>query len=202
MTSSSPEDRPLPMHSASSSEIAEYQVPASVVVDELRKFGVTDVVTVPDWVQMATHALLLARSDELRSVRCATEDEAVVVAAGLYAGGRRPVVMIQNQGLVACLNNLRAMGLDAQIPIPMLVGQFGREFSNLGHDASESGRRMVRILEPMLEILEIPYRRLEYATDAHMIEDVLSISYDRSCPAVAIFGANTAWDWDDGRWSN
>ena len=76
----------------------DHHIPASAALDALRAAGCDHVVTVPDWVQLAMHVRLEAGEPGLPMVACCAEDQAVTVAAGLTLGGRRPVVVVQNQG--------------------------------------------------------------------------------------------------------
>lgn len=69
-----------------------------------------------------------------------------------------------------------------------VAGQFGREFSNLGRDPRESKRLMVRMFEPLLETLDIPYWRLEAPGDEKHIAAAWQASRERSGPAVLIAG--------------
>ncbi|GFG48664.1 thiamine pyrophosphate-binding protein [Mycolicibacterium agri] len=169
-------------------------VRADHILDELAACNITHVVTVPDFVQMSVHAKL--REGYLPSVDViptSTEDEAVVIAAALHLGGANPVVIIQNQGLYACVNNLRAIGLDCGLPIFMMIGQFGREESNFGHDPAKSQRRIVRMLEPLLDTLEIPIFRLERPSDIGNVRRAYETSREKSWPTALVIGVPTAW---------
>ena len=130
-----------------------HSIAATAFIAALERSGVDHFVTVPDWIQWALHARIGAGVDGIREVICANEDQAVTTAAGLTIGGKRPVIAVQNQGLYACVNTIRAVALDARIPTVFLVGQFGREFSNFGANPAESRRNMVRLLEPVLDAL-------------------------------------------------
>ncbi len=176
----------------------ELSVPAEAILDELRACGITHVVAVADFIQMSVHRLL----DEgylpgVRVLHTATEDEAVVIAAGLHLGGKVPVVMMQNQGLYACVNNLRAIGLDSRLPIFMMIGQFGRESANFGRDPNESARRVVRLLEPLLNTLEIPFLRLEGPEDIGNVRRAFELSRTQSWPAALLVGVPTGWQQSD-----
>src|SRR5690625_462761 len=98
----------------------------------LRACGVNHAVSVPDWVQLPLYRKLQEPQSGVRVVPCCAEDEAVAIAAGLTIGGCMPVLLLQNQGLYASVNNLRAIALDADIPMVMVLGQFGRERENFG----------------------------------------------------------------------
>lgn len=170
---------------------AHKPVPASSLLAALEEAGATHVTTVPDWVQIPAHHLLLSGSSALTAVTCCTEDEAVVVAAGLYAGGKQPVVMMQNQGFYASINAIRDVAAETSVPLLMTIGQFGREFDNV--DPSTSARFAVRKLEPTLDVLEIPHWRVDTADELASVR----IAYDhsrRTGGAAAItLGRNLGW---------
>lgn len=168
---------------------------AASLVEQIRAIGFTHIVSVPDYVQIALHKLL---DDPASSgpavVYTTTENEAVEVAAGLYVGGKSPLVIVQNQGVYNSLNAIRALGIDARLPIPMLVGQFGREFDNVGSDPAESDRPLVRNMERLLDALDIPHARIEGDADAAQLAKVAAMSRDQECIAAALVGGHIAWD--------
>ncbi len=84
------------------------------------------ILSVPDTHQKS----VLAALDKERTIRvltCATEDEAVAIAAGLYVGGEPVVLMIQHAGLYASVNTLRGVALDGRVPTFYMIGLLGRE---------------------------------------------------------------------------
>lgn len=159
------------------------------VVQKLLNNSVSHVVTVPDWIQIGLHQALEAE-DRVTLVPFCTEDEAITAAAGLYVGGKRAVVVIQNQGLYAGLNALRAVGLDAGMPLVLFIGQFGREIANFTPDPQHSSRRVVRILEPVLNAIEVPYWRIDGTEDLDVIDLAFATAYRDNWPAAVIFGQN------------
>ena len=175
-------------------EHSKYSVSARTFLRVFKQCGVEFVTTVPDMLQIALHQMLDRGDTGIKVVHCTTEDQAIETAAGLYAGGRNAAVLVQNQGFYAGINSLRALGLDARVPLFFVIGQFGREFSNLGGDPRQSQRRMVRMLEPLLEMLEVPYWRLEGPEDIPNIERAWRASRERSGPSVLIVGHFIGWD--------
>lgn len=169
-------------------------VAARHVAERLRSLGVDHVATTPDFVQLALHRLLDAPDSGIRSLYCANENQALQMAMGLIVGGRRPALLMQNQGLYNCVNALRACGLDAGMPLFMLVGQFGREFANVGQDPRHSRRRMVNLLLPVLDALGIRHWRLESPADLDVIEAAYSDGRARQAPTVVVVGQHLAWD--------
>ena len=69
----------------------------------------------PDTHQKTVLAAL-DKEDSIRVVACATEDEAVAIAAGIYVGGEPVVLMIQHAGLYASVNTLRGVAMDGRVP--------------------------------------------------------------------------------------
>lgn len=162
------------------------------VLRELEKNDVRFVVTVPDWVQIPLHRAL-EKHDRIRTLSCCTEHEAFMVAGGLYIGGSRSAVVIQQQGLYAGLNAVRGIGLDAGTPLVILMGQFGREVENFGESPRKSRRRIVRMLEPLLETLEIAFWKIDRADEVGRISEAYAEAAKRSAPVAVIFDRNLSW---------
>jgi sulfopyruvate decarboxylase TPP-binding subunit len=135
---------------------------AQRMVDALRQASISHVVVIPDTYQKTFLSALEAAPD-LPMIAACTEDEAVGIAAGLYTTGHRPILSIQNNGVYACTNTLRGIALDGEVPIVMIVGQYGQKAEI---PAPESPLRMVRMLEPNLASWGIPARVL--AADADL----------------------------------
>jgi sulfopyruvate decarboxylase TPP-binding subunit len=173
--------------------LQDHSIPASAGIAALQRNQVDHVVTVPDWVQLALHARLDAGVDGIRVVACANENQTVTVAAGLTIAGRRPLLMMQNQGLYNCLNTLRAVCLDAHIPMVLMVGQFGREYENLGYASTGSRRTMVRIMEPLLNAVGIPFHTLERESDLTLMDQAFEQAERQRTAVVLLVSAPMAW---------
>ena len=174
-------------------DLAQHSIPASQALQALQRCKVDHVVTVPDWVQLSLHTRLEQGVDGIRLVPCSNENQAVTVAAGLTIGGRRPLLMMQNQGLYNCLNTLRAVCLDARIPMVFMVGQFGREYANLGQPSTASRRTMVRIMEPLLKAIEVPFHCLDSTADLGRLEAAYEQAEQARSAVVLLVSAPMAW---------
>ena len=163
------------------------------VLRELEKNAIRFVVTVPDWVQIPLHRAL-ERQAGIRTLSCCTEHEAFMVAGGLHIGGARSVVVIQQQGLYAGLNAVRGIGLDTGIPLVILMGQFGREEENFADSTRKSRRRIVRMLEPLLETVGIAFWKIDAADQVGRISEACAEAAKRSAPVAVIFDRNLAWN--------
>ena len=96
---------------------SQFAVPASEFIKAFERCGIEYVTTVPDMLQIALHNALEEPGSKIRSINCSTEDQAIETAAGLYAGGKKVAVLVQNQGFFAAINSVRALGLDGRIPL-------------------------------------------------------------------------------------
>jgi len=89
------------------------------------------------------------------------EGEAVAIAAGIYLGGRSPVVMFQNSGLGNAVNPLTSLNYIFKIPVLLIVTWRGEP----DHPDEPQHQLMGSVTERLLALLEIPYsffpRRLE-----------------------------------------
>ncbi|WP_077037422.1 thiamine pyrophosphate-binding protein [Pelomonas sp. KK5] len=175
--------------------LQNHSVPASACLEALRRCGVDHLVTVPDWVQLALHAKLEAgEAPDVKLINTSNENQAVTLAAGLTLGGSRPVVVMQNQGVYNCVNTLRAVCIDARVPTVILAGQFGREYANLGQPATESRRSLVRLMEPMLAALGIPFHTLDSAADLGRIDQAYAQAESEGGAVVVLVSAPLAWN--------
>ena len=179
--------------SSAQSNLEKYSAPAGELLTLMKVEGIEWVVSVPDFVQLALHTLIEAPDSGLRSVFAANENQAIEIASGLHFGGKRVAVMMQNQGFYNCINSVRALGLDARVPLFLMIGQFGREFSTLGQDPNSSSRNIVNRLEPMLDLLDIPHWRVEGRDDVSMLSAAYKSCQERSRPSALLFGHYIAW---------
>lgn len=162
-------------------------VDPQALLDAIRAAGITHVLTVPDTHQR-TLLELLAETDRPKLITICSEDEAIGINAGLYSGGARPMLLIQNNGFYACLNTLKAIPLDAQVPTFMLIGEHGRDLS---HPSRENDDRSVRMLEPTLEVWGVPYFRLEGPDDISNFGRAYRQCSEQGGPVAVLVGAPT-----------
>lgn len=167
---------------------------ASALMDALHEGGATHVVTVPDFVQFALHQRLSAPDAGIQQVYACSEDQALTTATGLYVGGATPVVLVQNQGFYKCLNTLRATCIDAGVPVVFLVGTFGRELENIGHSTRESRRSMVRLMEPLLDILGLRYWNVTGDADVASVVQAFEHARSAQTGAVVLIDRHVTWN--------
>src|SRR5688572_12939507 len=91
------------------------------IVETLTSLGVTHVVWLPD-SEIGHWESAIEASPELALVRVCREGEAWVIAAGLWLGGKRPIVIIQSTGLFESGDALRSVVYDLKIPVFGIIG--------------------------------------------------------------------------------
>lgn len=159
-----------------------------LLAEEIRALGTTHVLTVPDTCQKSVIERLATFTVPKLLYVC-TEDEAIGINAGLYITGHKPLMLIQNNGLFACLNTLKAISLDSGVPTCFLIGQFGRDVNKT---IEENPKRMVHRLEPTLETWGVPFFRLEGPADLGNLRKASETAWSTKGPAAAIIGAPTS----------
>lgn len=94
------------------------------VLDEMKKNGVSHVVWLPDsetnWLYM-----LMKAEPTITLVAVAREGLAFSAAAGIHIGGKTPIILIQNTGLMESGDSMRGWALDLNIPVVLMVGYRG-----------------------------------------------------------------------------
>ena len=144
-------------------------------LEELKAEGVTDVVGLPDNSSAALFALLAGDgAPRLRTVT--REGEAFALAAGLWMGGARPIVLIQNTGLLESGDSVRGTLLRMGIPVVCVVTYrgYGKMMKVLGGPPPAVDAEMLRrtdldsvalMTEPTLRAWGLPFERMSAAAD-------------------------------------
>lgn len=151
---------------------------ATSLLRELLSLGMTHLVGLPD--NGSARLFEVAAEDaDVDLLTVTREGEAFAIASGMWLGGCRPVVVVQNTGLLESGDSLRGTALRMGAPLLVLIGVRGdakmkahAESIAQARAAGRSGDTMKRpdidsvalMTEPTLRAWEIPYR--EYATDA------------------------------------
>ena len=132
------------------------------VLAEMKKNGVTHVVWLPDsetnWLYM-----LMKNDPELDLIPVSREGQAFSVAAGLSVGGKNPVILIQNTGMMESGDSLRGWCLGMNIPVVMMVGYRGYTRHGVNSDTAAT------YTERFLNAFGIQYYLVENDSDAERI---------------------------------
>ena len=154
--------------------------PASVV-SELKKNNISHVVWLPD---SETNFLfqLLDNEPSLDLIPVCREGETMAIAAGLWVGGKRPIVLIQNTGIFEAGDSIRGLGLDVNQPLVMLVGYRGWSRHGLTKDSA------ARFIEHILHAWGINYYLIETDEDADRISLAIEEAERTSKPVAVLVG--------------
>ena len=153
----------------------------SSVVAELKKNNISHVVWLPD---SETNFMfqLLTNEPTLDLVPVCREGETMAIAAGLWVGGKRPIVLIQNTGIFEAGDSIRGLGLDVNQPLVMLVGYRGWSRHGLTKDSA------ARFIEHILHACGITYYLIETDEDADRISLAIEEADRTSKPVAVLVG--------------
>jgi sulfopyruvate decarboxylase TPP-binding subunit len=168
---------------------------ATVLLAELKKQGVTDVVSLPDNSSAALLALLREERD-IRLHSVTREGEAHALAAGLWIGGRYPLILIQNTGLLESGDSLRAL-IRMRLPIVCIITFRGyAKMARLGDQAPEFPDveilsradldSVALMTEPTLRAWGVPFSFLHVDQDLPKLSAAFEKARQRSCPVAVL----------------
>ena len=155
------------------------------IMQALTAAGIEFVVSVPDIVTSDGLLWPIAGNPDFRLVRVCKEDEGVSICAAMSYNDTRALLLMQQTGLMDSLNAIRAIGMDYQLPVCMMVGLQGKEPERQSAESSSYG---VRIIQPVLDAMQIPYRVIEEPEDVNFITADIEQAYRSSSTFVFIIG--------------
>lgn len=158
---------------------------ASGIVNELVKEGITHVITLPDSETKFMYDAIRG-AGTIAVVPVCREGEAIPIAAGLWAAGKKPVVIIQNSGLYESGDALRGLGIGVNLPVVMFIGYRGYKRHGDTPDTA------ARFLEPYLHTWGVPFYLLEYDDDLDRIPMAFKHAARDSTPVAVLVGVEYA----------
>ena len=151
------------------------------VLAEMKKNGVTHGVWLPDsetnWLYM-----LMKNDPELDLIPVSREGQAFSVAAGLSVGGKNPVILIQNTGMMESGDSLRGWCLGMNIPVVMMVGYRGYTRHGVNSDTAAT------YTERFLNAFGIQYYLVENDSDAERISVAFEEAQQTKRPVAILVG--------------
>lgn len=155
---------------------------AQKIVDALKKQNITHAIGVPDNGSAKIYELL-REEPEIEVITVTREGEAFAIAAGLYVGGKKPVIIIQNTGFLESGDAFRGTVFNMRIPIVVIIGYRGY------HNRDAEGKwvdSVAAFLEPTLKAWNLPYKMLETDADIGNIDWAYSEAAETSFPAAVL----------------
>lgn len=155
---------------------------AQKIVNELKKQEITHAVGVPDNGSARIYERL--RSEPGIDVITVTrEGEAFAIASGLYVGGKKPVIIIQNTGFLESGDAIRGTVVNMHVPVVVFIGYRGY------HNRDANGQwvdSVATFLEPTLKAWKLPYEMLETDADIPCISRAFEQAAATSLPAAVL----------------
>ena len=155
--------------------------PAAMIA-ELKSNGVTHVVWLPDSESNFMYRQLLNEPD-IDLVPVCREGETMAIAAGLWVGGKKPIVLIQNTGFMESGDSVRGIGLDINMPLVMLIGYRGWDRHGPARDSA------ARFIEHILHAWGINYYLVETDDDASRVTMAFEEAERTSKPVGVLIGS-------------
>jgi sulfopyruvate decarboxylase TPP-binding subunit len=153
------------------------------ILREIRASGIAYVLMLPDLHTSQGLLHPLAQSGDPPIIRLAREDEGVGIASGLSFCGKRALLLMQYTGLLDSVNALRAVSLDYNLPLCMMVGLLGHDPEKPPH---ESPRHGVRVVTPILDAMGVEHHTLYDDRDLGKIRTAVDRAYDASKPVAIL----------------
>ena len=174
-------------HMTNLEEDAVLSLTPTKILEELNKNEVSHVVWLPDSETNFMYQLMVA-DPSIHLVPVCREGESMAVAAGLWIGGKKPVVLIQNTGMMESGDSIRGLGLDIGLPVVMLIGYRGWNRWGVIKDSAAT------YTEPILHAFGIKYYLVETEEDASRISIAFEEAERTKRPVVCLMGAEWSWN--------
>ncbi len=151
------------------------------VLQHMKLAGVTDVVWLPDsetnWLYM-----LMQAEPSLRLVGVTREGHACSIAAGLHLGGHKPLILIQNTGMMESGDSIRGWLHGLHIPVVLMVGYRGYTRHGVNSDTAAT------YTERFLNAFDLNFYLVENDADAPRIAIAFEEAERTQRPVVVLVG--------------
>ena len=151
------------------------------LIKEFKKNGVTHIVTIPDSETNYLYELMSAEPS-LEIIPSTREGETFAIALGLIIGGKTPICLIQNTGMLESGDSIRGMAIDSGFPLVFMVGYRGWTRHGVISDS------VARYTEPFLNAMRINYYLLEQDIDSERISLAFAESRNTRRPVAVLVG--------------
>ena len=160
---------------------------AARITAAVKQAGIRFIVALPDRTTSEGVLKPMLRNPDFQVVQVCKEDEGLSICAGLYSAGHRSLMMMQYTGLLDSVNAVRGVCVEGKNPVCMLIGLLGKE---PGVPPKQSRRYGLRIVEPVLEALEVQHHLVEVDADIGKIQPAIERAYADSVPLALLIGAS------------
>jgi sulfopyruvate decarboxylase TPP-binding subunit len=165
--------------------MAADQLQGASIIAAIKAAGIEYILSVPDLLTSKGLLAPIAADKELKLIRVCKEDECLGIAAGLSYGNKRALILIQHTGFLYAQNAIRAVAVEQKLPMCFMVGLLNNV---AGQSPQQSKRAGLRIIEPILDLWDIPRDIMHSDADVLRIASALRDAYDNSHPTAILLG--------------
>jgi sulfopyruvate decarboxylase subunit alpha len=162
-------------------DVSTVALSPETVMRQMKQNGVTDIVWLPDsetnWL-----FLLMQADPDLRLVGVTREGHACSITAGLFAGGRKPMMLIQNTGMLESGDSIRGWLMGLNVPVVLMVGYRGYTRHGVNTDTAAT------YTERFLMAFNIPFFLIENDADSERISKAFELAEKTRQPVVVLVG--------------
>jgi sulfopyruvate decarboxylase subunit alpha len=151
------------------------------IVESLRSHDVWLIPYVPDAIGWQVLSKL-EQDPAFHTVPVAREEEAIAVAAGAYAAGKRAAVFVQSSGFGNTINSLTQLAVAHKIPVPTFVGMRGGlgEFNPVQLPSAQP-------IPDFLHAMNIPhYAPMDEADVTKYVDGALELAFASHLPVAVL----------------
>ena len=156
------------------------------IVAAFTELGITHVVWIPDTTTGQWDNALQA-APEIQLIQVCREGEAWALAAGLYLGGAKPIVVIQCTGFFESGDAMRNIVHDYKLPIFGLVGY--RSYLNA---SSLPGDTCLKFTEPVLEAWALNTVSIDSEEKKPKLAEQYRACVENNVPGIALMAEGAA----------
>ena len=128
---------------------------AQTIASVLKKENISIIAYVPD-VNIHQVTKLLDEDPFFQLISASREEEAIGIASGAYAVGRKSAVFMQSSGFGNSINAIASLNIPSRIPIPLFINLRGEH-----GEFNIAQVTMGRSTRPILDVLGLPHYTLE-----------------------------------------
>ena len=161
------------------------ELKGSPIIAAIKAGGVEYILSVPDIVTSGGLLRPISSDPQLKLIRVCKEDECIGIASGLSYCDKRALTLIQHTGFLDSVNAIRGVAVEYRQPICMMIGLLQHNPEATPRNSKSYG---VRIVEPILEAMGIPYHYLGEESDVAKIKPAIEEAYEKSFPVAFLVG--------------
>lgn len=161
---------------------------ARLLIDSLREAGIDIVTAMTDSI-LKDALELLASQEDIKYVPVSNEMTGVAICSGAWLGGKNPALLMPTAGLLVASWPLASLNMAFGIPILLVIayrGDIGDEYWYM--------RPYKLITEPLLNVLQIPYRIVNRPEDVKKsIVDAVKTARAYLTPVAILITGDVLW---------